>query len=176
MLLAAVAVALAASRYLRRHLDAAAMFRCFGASVARTLALFVVQFVALGIASSALGVVGALARSANARRRCLATAFVETLPLPTMLPALKAFATGVLLLFGFALPPLVALANVPPLRVLRRDLPRPRIAGILAYVCGAAVVAVLIAWQAQEAQAATIMLGGVAGLLDCRGSTRVAAA
>jgi len=37
VLLAAVAVALAASRYLRRHLDAAAMFRCFGASVARTL-------------------------------------------------------------------------------------------------------------------------------------------
>ena len=31
VLLAAVAVALAASRYLRRHLDAAAMLRCFGA-------------------------------------------------------------------------------------------------------------------------------------------------
>ena len=42
VLLAAVAVALAASRYLRRHLDAAAMLRCFGAPVARTLALFVV--------------------------------------------------------------------------------------------------------------------------------------
>src|SRR6185436_10070092 len=164
VLLAAVAVALAASRYLRRHLDAAAMFRCFGASVARTLTLFIVQFIALGIASSALGVVGALLGQ-QLLATMLATAFVETLPLPTMLPALKAFATGVLLLFGFALPPLVALANVPPLRVLRRDLPRPRIAGILAYVCGAAVVAVLIAWQAQEAQAATIMLGGVAGLL-----------
>ena len=50
VLLAAVAVALAASRYLRRHLDAAAMLRCFGASVARTLSLFVVQFAALGIA------------------------------------------------------------------------------------------------------------------------------
>jgi len=37
VLLAAVAVALAASRYLRRHLDAAAMFRCFGAKVGQTL-------------------------------------------------------------------------------------------------------------------------------------------
>ena len=69
VLLAAVAVALAASRYLRRHLDAAAMFRCFGASVARTLSLFVVQFTALGIASSALGVVGALSAS-NCSPRC----------------------------------------------------------------------------------------------------------
>ena len=164
VLLAAVAVALAASRYLRRHLDAAAMFRCFGASVARTLSLFVVQFTVLGIASSVMGVAGALLGQ-QLLSALLSSAFVETLPLPTVAPALKAFATGVLLLFGFAMPPLVALANVPPLRVLRRDLPRPRIAGVLAYACGAAVVAVLIAWQAQEAQAATIMLGGVAGLL-----------
>src|SRR6185312_2574967 len=88
VLLAAVAVALAASRYLRRHLDAAAMFRCFGASVARTLTLFIVQFIALGIASSALGVVGALLGQ-QLLATMLATAFVETLPLPTMLPALK---------------------------------------------------------------------------------------
>ena len=41
VLLAAVAVALAASRYLRRHLDAAAMLRCLGAPVRQTLALFI---------------------------------------------------------------------------------------------------------------------------------------
>ncbi len=44
VILAAVAIALAASRYLRRHLDTAAMLRCFGASRRRTLALFVLQF------------------------------------------------------------------------------------------------------------------------------------
>ena len=164
VLLAAVAVALAASRYLRRHLDASAMLRCFGSSVARTLALFVIQFAVLGIAASMIGIVGALIGQ-QLLAALLSSAFVEALPLPGWTPALKAFATGMLLLFGFALPPLVALANVPPLRVLRRDLPRPRAGGILAYACGAGVVAVLIAWQAHEAQAATIMLGGVAGLL-----------
>jgi len=164
VLLAAVAVALAASRYLRRHLDAAAMFRCLGTSVGRTLALFVVQFAVLGIAATLVGIAAAVAGQ-QMLASMLAATFVEALPLPTLLPALKAFATGVLLLFGFALPPLVALANVPPLRVLRRDLPRPRAGGIVAYACGVAVVAVLIAWQAQEAQAAWIVLGGVAGLL-----------
>ena len=164
VLLAAVAVALAASRYLRRHLDASAMFRCLGSSVSRTLALFVFQFAALGIVASAVGIVGALVGQ-YLLAALLSSAFVETLPLPAWMPGLKAFATGLLLLFGFALPPLVALANVPPLRVLRRDLPRPGAGGILAYACGAVAVAVLIAWQAQEAQAATIMLGGVAGLL-----------
>ncbi len=169
VLLAAVAVALAASRYLRRHIDAAAMFRCFGAPVARTLALFVIQFAVLGLVASAIGVVGALIGQ-ELLAALLSSAFVETLPWPSWTPALTAFATGILLLFGFALPPLVALANVPPLRVLRRDLPRPGAGGVLAYVCGVATVAALIAWQAHEAQAASIMLGGVGGLLIAAGA------
>ncbi|MGE5169563.1 MAG: ABC transporter permease [Rudaea sp.] len=164
VLLAAVAVALAASRYLRRHLDAAAMFRCLGAKVSQTLALFTLQFAILGIVATAIGLVAALIGQ-ELLALLLSSAFVETLPWPSWTPALVAVATGLLLLFGFALPPLVALAHVPPLRVLRRDLPRPRAAGVLAYAGGIATVAVLIAWQAHEAQAAGIMLGGVFGLL-----------
>ena len=87
------------------------------------------------------------------------------LPAPGLLPAATAFGTGVMLLFGFALPPLIALANVPPLRVLRRDLPRPKPGGIVAYLFGAAVIALLIAWQAQDAKAGAIMIGGIGGLL-----------
>ncbi len=164
VILAAVAVALTASRYLRRHLDTAAMLRCLGASERRTLALFVVQFAVLGAAASLVGVLLALAGQQLLVAVLVAIANTE-LPLPGALPALAAFATGILLLFGFALPPLIALASVPPLRVLRRDLPRPRPGGLVAYALGAAVIALLIAWQAQDAKTGGIMVGGIGGLL-----------
>jgi putative ABC transport system permease protein len=164
VILAAVAVALAASRYLRRHLDTAAMLRCFGASRRRALALFVMQFGVLGLAASAAGIAVALAGQ-QLLVMLLASIAATELPAPGLLPALTAFGTGVLLLFGFALPPLVALAGVPPLRVLRRDLPRPRPGGVVAYLLGAGVIALLIAWQAQDAKTGAIMVGGIAGLL-----------
>ena len=166
VILAAVAVALAASRYLRRHLDAAAMLRCFGASRRQALALFVLQFGVLGVAASVAGIALALRRAAAARRCCSRRSLATELAArPVLLPAITAFGTGVLLLFGFALPPLIALAGVPPLRVLRRDLPRPRPGGVVAYLLGAAVIALLIAWQAQDAKAGAIMVGGIGGLL-----------
>ena len=164
VILAAVAVALAASRYLRRHLDTAAMLRCFGASRRRALTLFVLQFSALGIIASVAGILLALAGQ-SLLVALLASVAPTELPPPGFLPAVTAFGTGVLLLFGFALPPLIALASVPPLRVLRRDLPRPRPGGIFAYLLGAGVIALLIAWQAQDAKAGAIMIGGIGGLL-----------
>jgi len=164
VMLAAVAVALAASRYLRRHLDTAAMLRCFGASERRTLALFVLQYLVVGLAASAAGVGLALVGQ-QILVALLGGIAATNLPPPGFVPGVAAFGTGVLLLLGFALPPLVALASVPPLRVLRRDLPRPRAGGIAAYLLGAVVVALLIGWQAQDAKAGAIMVGGIGGLL-----------
>jgi len=140
------------------------MLRCFGASVAKTLVLFIAQFVALGALACIAGLVVALAGQ-QLLVMLLSAAFAGALPPPTAAPGLAAFVTGILLLLGFALPPLVALAKVPPLRVLRRDLPRPRAGGALAYLIGIATIAVLIAWQAREAQAGAVMVGGVAGLI-----------
>ena len=168
VLLAAAAVALAASRYLRRHVDTAAMLRCFGAPGTRTLALFVVQFAVLGVAACTIGLAFAfLAQEALAA--LMSGAVVASLPPPGVYPAVVAIATGLLLLFGFALPPLVALAGVTPLRVLRRDLPLPRRNGVLAYAAGIGTIALLVGWQAREAQAALVMLGGVGGILVASG-------
>jgi len=163
-MLAAAAVVLAASRYLRRHLDAAAMMRCFGAGERQVLALFALQFVTLGLAASIAGCVIAL--GGQQLLVALLGAMVHAdLPAPGWWPAAAAVATGLLLLLGFALPPLMALSRVPPLRVLRRDLPMPRVGGAIAYALGGGVVALLIGAAAQDTKTGLIMIGGIAALL-----------
>jgi putative ABC transport system permease protein len=162
--LAAAAVALAAARYLRRHLDAAAMMRCLGAGSGQALALFCIQFVVIGAVASICGCVLALGGQ-QLLSSLLASVVRAELPPPTLMPALAAAATGMLLLLGFALPPLIALSRVPPLRVLRRDLGTPRGGGVLAYGLGALTVAALIGAQAPDLRVAWIMIGGVAALL-----------
>ena len=170
-MLAAAAVVLATSRYLRRHLDGAAMMRCFGAGARRVLALFATQFVVLGLAASATGCVIALGGQ-QLLVSLLGSMVHSDLPPPGWWPAIAALSTGLLLLLGFALPPLIALSRVPPLRVLRRDLPMPRAGGAIAYALGAVVVALLIGAAAQDARTGLIMVGGIAALL---GAAAVAA-
>mgnify|MGYP001596286741 CR=1 FL=1 len=52
----------------------------------------------------------------------LAEVVAVALPVPSLVPALHGVVVGLLLLLGFALPPLVNLSQVPTLRVLRREL------------------------------------------------------
>jgi putative ABC transport system permease protein len=164
VMLAAVAVALAASRYLRRHLDAAAMMRCLGAPQRQMLALFALQFLLLGFAASVAGCVVALGGQ-QLLVTMLGAMVSADLPPPGWMPAVSAMATGLLMLMGFALPPLFALSRVPPLRVLRRDIGLPRAGGSLAYALGAATVALLIGWRAQDVKTGVIMVAGIAGML-----------
>ena len=170
VLLAAVAVALAAGRYLRRHLDASAMMRCMGAPQRQVLTLFIAQFAWLGLGAS---LIGALLGYAGQALLASLLNFVSAtgLPAPRLLPAAQAFGAGLLLLLGFALPPLFALARVPPLRVLRRDLGQVRAGGGLAYALGVLVIAGLVLWQAQDLATGgwvlLVMLLLVAACLAC---------
>ena len=164
VLLAAAAVALATGRYLRRHLDVAAMLRCFGAPAARTLRLFLVQFALVGVAAAIAGMlVAAVAQEVMVRM--LAGADGASLPWPSWWPALQAAAVAIVLLLGFALPPLVTLAHEPPLYVLRRDLAAAGVRRWATWVGAIVAVAALIAWQARAVQAAWLIVGGVAALV-----------
>ncbi|MGH8852198.1 MAG: ABC transporter permease, partial [Casimicrobiaceae bacterium] len=169
VMLAAVAVALAASRYLRRHLDAAAMMRCLGAPQRQMLALFALQFLLLGAGASLAGCVVALGGQ-QLLIALLGGLVSADLPAPGVGPALAAAASGLALLFGFALPPLIALARVPPLRVLRRDLRLPGAGGWIAYALGAATIALLIVREAQDTKTGMIMIAGIAVLLGVAGA------
>jgi putative ABC transport system permease protein len=68
-------------------------------------------------------------------------------------------------LLGFAVPPLLQLARVPPLRALRRDLGTPQASAALAVGSAAGALALLVLWQAGDLGLAWKILAGVAAAL-----------
>ncbi|MBJ9974261.1 ABC transporter permease [Pseudomonas sp. S75] len=145
VLLAGVAVALSASRYAARRLDASALLRCLGLSRRQALGLYALQLAMLGMLAALMGaLVGWLAQLGLFG--LLQGLLPSTVPPGGLAPALAGIATGLVALAGFALPPLAALGRVPPLRVLRRDLMPTPPGSWLVY--GAALLALgLIMWR-----------------------------
>ncbi|MCG6876616.1 MAG: FtsX-like permease family protein [Betaproteobacteria bacterium] len=159
VILAAVAIALSTRRFTRRHLDGYAVMRCLGATQRRLVSLFAWEFAVLGILASALGCALGFAVQAGLEY-WLGRLFVVPLPAPTIRPALQGFGTGIVILLGFAVPPLLQLKNVPALRVIRRDAGPAKQGALVAYGIGLAAFAGLIFWQAGSAKLAGYVLGG----------------
>lgn len=162
VILAAVAVSLSTRRYSLRHQDAYAVMRCFGATSARLFRLAGLEFLLLALIASALGcLIGYGAQYLIAA--FVSELFATKLPVPSALPALQGFLTGLALLLGFALPPLMQLRNVPAIRVLRREVGLPEQATLLAYGAGLGVLGALLVWQAGDVKLGLVVLGGFAG-------------
>ncbi len=161
VVLAAVAVALAARRYVERHLDACAVMRCLGAAQGLLLRLYLGQLAMLGLLAVACGLlIGYLAHFAL--HAWLAQLLATPLPAPSFLPAGQGAAVGLLLLFGFAVPPLLQLRKVSTLRVLRRELGSPRSGLLAGYLLGLLALAGLMFWLAGEVQLGAYIAGGFA--------------
>jgi len=162
VILATVAVALASRRYMQRHLDPCAIMRCLGATQSLLLRVYVGQFVLLGVVASAVGCL--LGYAAHfALYAWLAQLLAAPLPLPGISPAIQGGLVGLLLLFGFSLPPLLQLRRVSTLRVLRREffadgMPSSRLVG--GYAVGLASLAGLMFWVADEVRLGTYVVGG----------------
>jgi putative ABC transport system permease protein len=162
--LAGVAIALATRRFVERHLDGCAVMRCLGATQARLVRLFGVEFAMLGVAASVAGLVIGYAV------QMLVAATLEnlmrgSLPQPSPIPALQGLAVGLVLLLGFALPPLLQLKNVPAVRVMRRESGAPRGGALGAYAAGLGTLAALLIWQAGDLRLGIIVVGGFSAAL-----------
>ncbi len=157
--LAGVAIALGTRRFVERHLDGCAVMRCLGATQRQLVALYGFEFALLGIAACAVGVVLGYAAQLGIAA-FLAGLLQAELPPPGLLPALQGFLVGLVLLLGFALPPLLQLKNVPAVRVIRREGGAPKGSAMAAYALGMAVLAALLIWQAGDLTLGSYVVGG----------------
>ncbi len=161
-MLAAVAVAMAARRFMQRHLDACAMLRCLGMTQNQVGALYLIEFAIVGLAGSVLGV--AVGFGAHfVLLEMIGTLLPPDLPPVSLLPALQGIATGMLLLVGFALPPVLQLRNVPHNRVIRREAAAPQPLALATYGLGIGVFLLLLLWQAGDTKLAMMTAGGFLG-------------
>ena len=157
--LAGVAIALGTRRFVERHLDGCAVMRCLGATQRQLVALYGFEFALLGIAACAVGV--ALGYAAQLGIAAFLAGLLQAeLPPPGLLPALQGFLVGLVLLLGFALPPLLQLKNVPAVRVIRRESGAPKGSALAAYALGMAVLAALLIWQAGDLTLGGYVVGG----------------
>ena len=160
VLLAGVAVATAARRFSQRHLDTSAIMRCMGATQNRISLLFLLEMLWLALLASTLGsVLGYLTQIVIAQ--IMDQLLIATLPQPSLKPLLMGYVTGIILLLGFAMPPLLALKRVPPLRVLRKDIAGTGASSWL-FTLGVLVsMGVLLYWQTRDPELVVYMLSGI---------------
>ena len=85
------------------------------------------------------------------------------LPAPGVMPALFGLGVGMTLLVSFGLPPVLQLARVPPLRVIRRDLGALQPASVAVLGAGVAGFAALLMAASTDWKLGGLAVGGFAG-------------
>ena len=161
-LLSAVAVALAARGFAARHLDDCAMLRVLGLPQRAIAGAYAVEFLLIGLASSLLGVL--IGYAVHHVFVALLAGLVEAaLPAASGWPVLFGLGIGLTLLLAFGLPPVLQLAQVPPLRVIRRDVGDLKAASVLVLGLGVAGFAGLLLAVSADLKLGLIAVGGFAG-------------
>ncbi len=160
-LLSAVAVALAARGFAANHLDDCAMLRVLGLSQRAIASSYAFEFTLIGLLASALGV--SFGYAVHYVFVLLLAGLVDAaLPAPGLWPVLFGMGMGLTLLLAFGLPPVLQLARVPALRVIRRDVGNLKPASIGVLILGIAGFATLLLAASNDLKLGLIAVGGFA--------------
>ena len=162
ILLAAIAVAIAARRYVARHLDTVALMKSMGAPQRLVLQISVLELLMIAIAA---GIIGSLiGYAAQAGIAMLLRELVRgDLPPPSLTAGGLGLMTSILMLIGFALPPLLQLRHVPPARVLRRNLEPPPLKYITVYGTALGSLIALLWWLLRDVELLIYVVLATAG-------------
>ena len=162
-LLAAAAIALSAHQHGSKLRDEVALLKCLGAGQRFVASGLLASLLILGVIAGVIGaVLGWLSQGLIAR--LLAGVLDIALPPPSLLPLLDAWGLGLLMLLGFAVPPILQARRVPPIRVFQRDLGdsgMTRLVSVIAVLTAAALL-----WlQTGEPRLAAAVFAGTAATL-----------
>ncbi|WP_243391913.1 ABC transporter permease [Polynucleobacter meluiroseus] len=172
-MVAAVAIALSARRYVLKQADVCAVMKCFGASQQAILRRQINTLACLGVVAALSGVaLGYVAQEILIR--LLGNLIIASLPSASLWPIVWSTLFSWCLLVGFAGPALMSLVTVSPIRLVRKEFDGVSIKAIWVAVFGIATCAVLIliaardwrlaAWVGLVFGAAVLLFSGLAWL------------
>jgi len=160
-LLCAVAVALAARTFASKHLDACALLRVLGQSQKTLSVAYAFEFITAGMVASLLGVL--LGYGVHHAFVWLLAGLVDAqLPPSSAAPALLGLGMGLTLLLAFGLPPVLQLAKVPAIRVIRRDMGGLQAASVGVLLTGLFGFAGALMWASRDLKLGLMTVGGFA--------------
>lgn len=163
VLLAGVAITLAAQRFSQRHFDSFALMRCLGYSRQQLIKLYASQLIAITVLAmligSSLGFIFSLV---------LFKVLAQFLPVTDLSfdfiqPLITGLCTALLTLIGFALPAFLRLAQVSPLRVMRRELTPVSLSMLTSTALAFGALFILLSIETANIKLTAIVL--IAGLL-----------
>ena len=160
LLLAATAVAVSARRYAAQQVEGVALLKCLGASQALVLAATLLELAMIGLATGVAG--SALGYVAQFGLGSLVEDLMELeLPAPSLLPGVSGIFVALAVLAGFAMPAMLTLRTVPPLRVLRQDAAPKAVPTFVSYGAAAGAVLGLLAWLVGTSEMLVVSVVGL---------------
>ena len=163
VLLAGVAIALTAKRYSERHYDYVAILKTFGCTSSQiTFIYLIIQITLAGVAIIVGSVLGWLVHVGILQ--LLQSVITVALPAAGYQPYVIGASTAFICLLSFAIPPLLALRETPPLRVLRKDISQQKIGDSVPYFFGIGGAIFLVYWYSQDLILTSVLVGAIAGI------------
>ena len=161
VILSGIAVALTAHRFARRHLDYVAVMKSLGLGPRGIGQLYITMLLTVGVVATLLGCL-----FGYGIHELVLLAVRQLMPVALPPAGFGAFTiaagTGMVCLLAFALPPVLRLQQVSPMRVIRGDLAGDGLPVWMSYGAGGLGCLLLLVWYSGSLQLTAWVLSGVA--------------
>ncbi len=161
VILSGIAVALTAHRFARRHLDYVAVMKSLGLGPRGIGQLYITMLLTVGVIATLLGCL-----FGYAIHELVLLAVRQLVPVALPPAGIGAFTvaagTGLVCLMAFALPPVLRLQQVSPMRVIRGDLAGDGLPVWMSYSAGGLGCLLLLVWYSGSLQLTAWVLSGAA--------------